>query len=142
MGEYEKLIRLPLDNSYFMTITIKPKFYKFRTKEQLYYTRFTVAGLLVDYTEDYQLVGEVTEAGNIHYHCWAYFSNSIKRIRCLNHLKVKRDIGYVKITPEPIITLESKNRVSEYLKKDIKKTITLAEQYKEYVITNRTEFVI
>lgn len=110
--------RPPLPGSYFFTITLKPKLYKYSSVTQYELTYGTIQHHLMTTVQDFEFVPEHTQQGNIHYHGWIYDNNPLQRINLLNKLKRDRTLGFIKMTPEVIITNEQIKRSHDYLCKD------------------------
>lgn len=107
------------ENTYFVTITLKPKIYKFLTVTQFDITRLHLVEQLSKHTDKFILVPEVTKLGNIHYH--AIIHNSRGIVSFINAIKkqYKNNIGFMKVTPNPLDNKESLDRAYEYLVKDL-----------------------
>lgn len=104
---------------YFLTVTIKPKFYKYGSGTQFDITRPTMSQVL--YNSRFALyVPEHTKQGNIHYHAIVKFKDEVNKIFILNSLKAKRDLGFIKLTPAPIKDKDALKRSVTYMVKDLK----------------------
>lgn len=104
------------NNSYFLTITLKPKLYKFTSVTQLELTNHDVYAILYRNSVDYIVVAEHTQAGNIHYHAVVAFSGKLQRIQLLNMFKKNRALGFVKLDPEPV---SNKVATANYMTKEL-----------------------
>lgn len=111
----EEHIGLDAD-AYFLTITLKPKLYKYSSITQLELTNNTVYQILYRCSKSFICVAEHTQAGNIHYHAVVAFGDKLRKIMMINMFKRNKDIGFVKIEDLPIV---NKTKVSEYITKDL-----------------------
>lgn len=118
-------VRPPPEGSYFITITLKPKLYKYSSTTQYELSYGTIQHILHTTVQDYEVVPEHTKDGNLHYHAWIYSSNPCAKILCLNRLKRDRSLGYIKLTPEIIIKEDQIIRVQEYLCKEFSYTVKI-----------------
>lgn len=105
----------------FVTITLKPKLYKYQSLTQFELTHLDIESCLYRHSTAYMSV-ELTSDGNVHYHAICHFGTKLQRIHMMNMFKKNRQIGFVKITPNPIESLESLTRSAHYLVKSISDT--------------------
>lgn len=101
--------------STFMTITLKPKLYKYSSLTQLELTNNVVFGYLYACVDDFICVAEHTANGNIHYHAIIQASKS-QKILLINKLKKERLLGFIKLEPD---TIRNPLKCSEYITKDV-----------------------
>lgn len=113
----------PGGNTYFITQTLKPKFYKYSTETQRNLTYHQFGAMLKEFTDDFICCCEITEQANIHYHGIVVFKNEINKLKMINKCKSKQSIGFMKITPKAIVDeIPSMMRAKEYIIKDVDKT--------------------
>lgn len=101
---------------YFLTITIKPKFYEFSSVTQLELTNDIVYGILYSCVNDFICVAEHTKNGNVHYHAVITFEEKSRGVLLLNKLKKQRELGFIKLDAQSIQSIEA---TAEYLTKDL-----------------------
>lgn len=106
--------------SYFLTITLKPKLYQFTTVTQFELTHSDIVTMLDAACKDYVIVTEFTKSANIHYHALVTFTSPTHRISLINKLKKNRLLGFTKFDPQPI---RSSIRVCDYMTKDLYVTL-------------------
>lgn len=102
--------------SYFLTVTLKPKLYKYCSITQLELTNNIVFGLLYRCTDSFVVVAEHTKAGNIHYHAIICLKSDYQKIHLINSLKKRKELGFIHVDSNPVINPKD---VSEYLTKDL-----------------------
>jgi len=108
----------PLPESKFITLTLKPKYYKHSAKVQLLKTIPLIKEMLSQlYTCEGSIVAELTDACNVHYHLWIKFTEPIDILRIQD---AWRQFGFSHVTPQPIITESQINRVKNYMDKQAK----------------------
>lgn len=124
-------------NTYFITITLKPKLYKYSSGTQFDISKPEVDKLLYSVYE-YVSVAEMTVEGNCHWHAICRFSNDLNRIRFIDCVKKNRTLGYIKVTPKPVDSKESLDRAFQYMKKDVSTTTSLLHtaNYKPIVLSD------
>lgn len=107
------------ENTYFITVTLKPKVYKFLTATQFDITRLHLIEQLHKHTDKFIIVPEVTKLGNVHYHGIIHSSRGI--VSFINAIKKqgKNNIGFMKVTPNPLDSKENLDRAYEYVTKDL-----------------------
>lgn len=125
-------------NTYFITQTLKPKFYKFNINLQRELTQNTIGQLLKEFSKEFILTCELTKQGNVHYHAIVVFKNSVSLIRFIEQTKKKNYIGMSRVTPAPILHDEGMVRSKEYLIKDVDKTIKFINGY--FVLRLREDY--
>lgn len=108
--------------TYFITITIKPKFYKYTSVTQFELSNGEVVGIFNTLTKDYIVVPEHTKAGNIHYHAVVTFREDTQRISFINKLKKNSTLGFVKFDTNEI---RNSLKVMEYMTKDLYETLKI-----------------
>lgn len=121
-------LNVPIPGSWFYTITLNPKLYKYTFNTQYDITRFEVMKIL-DISDHYSFVVEATKDGNCHYHAWCYCNNPFSRILIINKFKSSKFIGYVMLNREPIIDTQ---RTYNYMIKDYKNTHKLLKKLNYY----------
>lgn len=105
----------PIPGSRFVTLTLKPKYYKYPVREQFSKTFAILQQILGQlYTSEGSIVAEVTEQCNIHYHMWIKCKYDIDYLRLQD---AWRPIGFVKVTKEVIKTEKSILNVNRYMDK-------------------------
>lgn len=105
----------PEPGSRFVTLTLKPKYYKYPVREQFSKTFAILQQILGQlYTSEGSIIAEVTEQCNIHYHMWIKCKYDIDYLRLQD---AWRSIGFVKITKEVIKTEKSIMNVKRYMDK-------------------------
>lgn len=114
--------RPPIPGSFFYTITLKPKLYKYSSVTQYELTYGILLHHLIQTVQDFEFVPEHTQQGNIHYHGWVYDSNPLQKINLLNKLKRERSFGFIKLTPDIIINEDQIQRTHKYMCKDFEDT--------------------
>lgn len=78
----------------FITITLKPKMYKYTAEQQFRYT-YRYVDACADMLEDYCCVTELTKDGNVHYHIWTIGDHGV----FINRLKKYTEcIGFITVT--------------------------------------------
>lgn len=103
-----------------VTITLKPKLYKYTSQTQLDLTYNKM--LLYLYTVNYYLmIAELTETGNIHYHVIVFYKQGEVLINFINKCKKDTNLGFIHVKNK-IESTEALNNTYNYLIKDIKKT--------------------
>lgn len=101
--------------SSFLTVTLKPKLYKYSSITQLEVTNHTLYGILYTTADDFLCVAEHTKQGNIHYHAIVNCSTKYSKILMLNKLKKAKEIGFIKFDDE----INSITKTAEYMVKDV-----------------------
>lgn len=103
------------DDSYFLTITLPPKLYKYSSITQLELTNRIVFGILHKYCKDYVCIAEHTGQGNIHYHAVVKYETKMQAIMLINSFKKNKAIGFIKHDGS---TVKEPRKVAEYLTKE------------------------
>ncbi len=124
----------PVRGSQFITITLPPKAYKFKAKEQFERTKPGIMDTFLTHTNDYCLIAELTEQGNVHYHGWFTERYDRSTLFLLDHLK-QRHLGFVQINKARINDVE---RTYKYMCKDIDITKKLI---KHPVLSNKLKIL-
>lgn len=107
--------------SYFITITLSPKMYRRTTRKQFdvavsYLHNITSSGVRVFYFP------EITQKGNVHFH-GVIHGNKVEIVQHLDRLKkFVNTFGFINITEKPIESDGSKQRVIDYLIKEVQET--------------------
>lgn len=109
-------------NTHLLTITLKPKLFKFQSITQYEITVNEVKKILSN-SSACLMSTELTIQGCIHYHAIVRFRNDYNRVFVINQLKKCRLLGFIHIKPDPINTLEKMHRSYNYLMKDIALTM-------------------
>ena len=102
-------------NCSFLTITIKPKLYKYNSITQLEMVNSSLYKLLFKHTDKYVCVAEHTKQANIHFHAIVSFVDTSRKIGLINSLKNHKDIGFIKFDSE----ISNDIKCSEYMTKDL-----------------------
>lgn len=110
------------DNSWFITITLNPQFYRRRAHYQYKAIVEPVKTILKSFCKEFTVIPELTKAGNIHLHGYIVFTDEeleiieYRKIHLLDKLKI---IGMSKINNEKI---QEKVRTTAYMTKSIEET--------------------
>nr|UOF81549.1 rep protein [Cressdnaviricota sp.] len=114
-------------NAYFITQTLKPDYYKFKMKNQLFKTYPLIWTILKKHCKTITLIPELTGNANIHYHGLIFFTDSFLRKyegkldTMKKFIKNKfRTIGFTDISK-----VKNYNAVLDYILKNIKETAKL-----------------
>lgn len=107
------------DDLCFITITLKPRLYKFLSTTQYEMTVNEIEHIYKTMTEKTVYSTELTVDGNIHYHSITKFRDKCFRINFINKMKKNRLFGYIKITDAPIKYADQLERSAQYLLKDV-----------------------
>lgn len=106
------------DYMFFITITIKPRLYKYQSITQYEMTYNMIHNVIETFSMCFAMSVELTSQGNIHYHAIMRFRDKFNRISFINKVRKMREAGYMKITENAIIYEESLSRSCIYLIKD------------------------
>lgn len=123
----------------FITFTLKPKYYKFKSNMQRELTQHEICSKLREYTTEFVMTCELTKQGNIHYHAIAVFKNQVQFIKWNDLLKGKRSLGYHRVTPNAITQDENMVRSKEYLLKDLEQTSKIINV--NFIMTQRSDYI-
>lgn len=104
--------------AHFLTVTLKPKLYKFSSITQLELTNHDLYHILYGTTASYHCVAEHTQAGNVHYHILFDTLNEYSAIMLINKLKKHRSFGFVKLDKD----IHDLIKCAEYMTKDLYNT--------------------
>lgn len=115
-------VRPPPTNSWFVTITLPPKLYKYSSVTQYELTYGEIQHIMYSCCADFECIPEHTQQGNLHYHGWFTVAEVTSKILLMNKLKRSRQLGFIKLTTEPIITDESIRKTHTYMIKEYKDT--------------------
>lgn len=115
-------IRRPTPGSMFLTITLQPKLYKYSSVTQFELTHGLIEHIFEQTVDDFEMIPEHTGQGNIHYHAWFKFSRDPQKILAMNKLRRTRSLGFIKLTPDRILTDEGIKKVHNYMNKDFDTT--------------------
>lgn len=126
-------IQEPSLGSYFFTVTLSPKLYKYSITTQYELTQCKMIDVLEVHAHTYNFVPEITSTGNIHYHGWVSLTSAFHRFKILDKFKNKQMFGFIKLTPECILTKESAVRVCNYMNKEIEQTKKLIATKHSYI---------
>lgn len=107
---------------WFVTITLKPKLYKFQALTQYEMTVNDFHKLLEQRVQNAVHVTELTETGNVHYHAIIKTTDKIKLLSFVDAIKRSRSFGYIKLTSNPIHFKENLIRSAHYLVKELNVT--------------------
>jgi hypothetical protein len=121
----------PKNGSYFVTITLDPKLYKYTSLTQFEMTACEVHNIIDHASLDYGCVAELTDDANVHYHAWIDFRSYSHRIQFINRIKKCRILGFIKINKEPI---ENVVRVYDYMIKQYKITKQYINSCKDIIM--------
>lgn len=105
---------LPMKGSYFITVTLKPKLYKYPSTTQFEMTACQLEVYANQYATNFDILPELTNEGNIHYHGWLLFPDNLHKFKFQDKVKKDKNLGFIKINTEPIIDCQ---RVAEYMTK-------------------------
>lgn len=134
-----KEIRIPEPGFKFITQTLSPKLYKYSAIKQF---RFTVNDIIsvLDYVgNDYCMVTELTNEGNVHYHFWIVFKEGFTGANYLDIMKYNTRFGFSKISKENSnkTMLAMKMDTYNYMLKDVYKSYQLIRC--SSIVTNRND---
>lgn len=108
--------------TFFLTLTLKPQYYKYTSSMQRELTQNSVCTRLREHTSEFVITVELTKQGNVHYHAIAVFKNKVDMYKWINLHKGKSSMGYTRVTPNPITFQDNMIRSKEYLIKDVDTT--------------------
>lgn len=132
----EYLINYMGEDLIFITITLKPRLYKFQSMTQYEMSVNEVTAILCNSVR--AVMGcELTKDGNVHYHAIVKFRDKLNRINVVNCLRRKKNlIGYYKLTDNAISHTDNLERSIRYLTKDLLDTqnILHTRNYKPEII--------
>lgn len=117
---------LSCENVCFITITLKPKLYKYSSITQLEITNHELYNILYCSTKDFIAVAEHTKQGNIHYHAIFSAQTNVSNILLMNKLKKNKNFGFIKFDGE----IKCKRSCAEYLYKDVYNTMHVCRSNK------------
>lgn len=106
-------------NLMFITITLKPKLYKFQATTQYELTVCEIQHIFNQRCNDTTFVCEITEAGNIHYHAMTIFTDKVRKLCFIDAIKRNKHFGFMKITPNSIDHIDNLTRSANYLTKEL-----------------------
>lgn len=109
------------DNLLFVTVTLKPKLFKYQSLTQYELTKNEFTHLLQITTDKSVWVVELTKDGNVHYHFMALVHSKFHRFNMINKFKAKQIFGFIKVS-NSVESEDSLNRVAQYLTKEIEVT--------------------
>lgn len=124
----------PKRDSYFITLTLKPKWYTKNATEQFDKTLPHIKLILKEITERNpekdiraSVTAELTNTGNIHYHMWVYHEplddhNDWSRIMALTVIDSWKTIGGGFLSKGIVHSTEQISKVYSYMKKDLGNT--------------------
>lgn len=104
---------------WFITITLKPKLYKYSSVTQYEMSVNIVEAILRNHTDSYVLVTELTASANIHYHAIIQIRDKYQMCTLLNKIKRVRELGNSKVNDKPVVELQ---RTFEYMLKEVNVT--------------------
>jgi hypothetical protein len=108
------------DRCYFLTVTLKPKLYKFSSVTQLELSNNILYNELYKNTLDYWVVSEHTGMCNVHYHSIVTFRDEACKIQLVNKLKKNKELGFIKLDSKPIQNMRA---CCEYMTKELYNTM-------------------
>lgn len=111
----------PYDSIAMITLTLKPKLYKYQSLTQYELTVHDIKVLMYSLTNRYVLSTELTSNGNIHYHVIAGFRDKYQRVMLINKMRRNRKLGFHKFSND-IVKAEDLASTVDYIIKDIKTT--------------------
>lgn len=123
----------PFIGSYFVTITLPPFFYKFQSTTQFELTAGYLEDILDQNADHYEFLPELTDQGNVHYHGWATFKDTVHRIKFMDRVKRSKKLGFLKINDQRIIDVE---RVAKYMTKSYTDTVKIIKSPKRLFMTD------
>lgn len=106
--------------SLLMTITLKPKMYKFNSITQFELTRLVIQDILESSCIKYMSIAELTVQGNVHYHVVVKSQDKMTVCHVINRLKRERKFGHMHFSQ--IKCKASHERACNYLLKDLQQT--------------------
>lgn len=101
----------------FITVTLKPKVYKYSSITQLELTNNVLYQILYNCTDSFICVAEHTKQGNVHYHALVYFHTDSSFILLMNKLRKQKEFGFIHTNGNII---QSHKECAKYILKDIK----------------------
>lgn len=113
--------------TFFVTLTLPPKMYKYASITQWEITSGVISDIFMQWG-GIIVVPELTHDANIHYHGIIKFHDVVKKCQFIDKCKRNRDIGYIKVTKNPLIKLEEWQRAIYYLLKDLPDTHKVLSQ--------------
>lgn len=119
----------------FITMTLKPKLFKYQCITQYELTIHDVIKILDQCTLRYMLAVELTSKGNIHYHAIIVNATKYGKVSLINRLKKSRTLGFSHVSNE-IECAEGLKRAITYLLKDMDTTarILWTREYRPDII--------
>lgn len=124
----------PPQQSYFLTVTIKPKLYKYSSTTQYDLTVGELAHILETCCKDYACFPELTERSNIHWHGWITFRDRLNQHTFVNKCKTNKMLGMIKINDQVITDT---NRTHAYIIKDLQLTYKVINTNRILIVTNQ-----
>lgn len=104
--------------AWFMTVTLKPKVYKYSTTTQFELSVQELEHICILHSTAFAFVPEITKQGNVHYHGWITFFDTLNKIHFINNIKKRHNmLGFLKINDQPI---EEVDRTYQYIIKELK----------------------
>lgn len=133
-------IRIPKVNFKFITQTLNPKLYKESSIKQFKQTINDILQILEYLTEDYNIITELTEEGNVHYHFWAVFKEHRNYIDYVEIIKCNFKFGFSKLSKDNLNKTMMQKQVDTqmYMQKDILQTYTHIRS--KWIVANKSEY--
>lgn len=105
----------------FVTITLKPRLYKYSFNTQYELSQREIAHMLTIHSNDFVMVAEATKSGNVHFHAIIIADDIYHQVTIINKFKKDKNLGFIHIKEvnsdlSPIIN---------YMLKDIHETYKL-----------------
>lgn len=121
----------------FITQTLNPKLNKYPAHKQFSDTFSSLVSVIDEFADDFCVVVEITEKGNVHYHYWIEYSegNSYAHIAdCFKCMYTTFGMNFKTVLKTNKTFEEQCESVYNYMKKDIKKTYQFTRS-KQIVMT-------
>lgn len=132
-------VRIPPRHFKFVTQTLSPKLY---SKSRLQQFQTTINDLIsvLDYiSEDYNLVTEITDDGNVHYHFWVIFKERFSYCHYKEIISNNYKFGFNMLTKikHDKTTLQQQQNTYSYMIKSIEKTYDIIRC--KSIVTNKSD---
>lgn len=101
----------------FITVTLRPKLYKYSSVTQLELSNNILYNILDTYCVDWACVAEHTGGGNIHYHAIVLYLGSAA-LSMINTIKKNKNFGMIKFDK----SINNLNRAKDYVLKSLNET--------------------
>lgn len=129
-------VKMPPAGFKFITQTLSPRLYKYGIHQQFSMTMNDLVSVLDYLCQDYCIITEVTDDGNVHYHFWVVFRKQFSFPHYKETIKANSKFGFSMLSKNNYkkTTLQQQNDCFNYMKKDIEKTYGLIRS--RSIVTN------